>query len=795
MTQNTRDQRSIYNIHVVERKWREKWQKDKVYKTAIMPKCKYYCLEMWPYPSGRVHIGHIRNYTIGDVQARFKNAQGYDVLHPMGWDAFGLPAENAAIELGIAPEEFTKQNIARMKEDLMRFGFSYDWDCELTTCKPDYYKYTQELFLLLWSKGLVYKANALVNWDPVEKTVLANEQVVNGKGWRSGVEVEQKYLPHWFIRITDYAQDLLDGLNNIEWPEHIKTMQRNWIGKSEGVEFVFDVVKSDVSVNSDVMKSSMNVEKLRIFTTQQHTIFAATFCAVSFEHPLALHLQLSKKQIDVKSNIDLKNDVECISYDTGFSAIHPITDRVLPIVAVNYVLADYGTGAVFVCPAHDSRDLKLVKQMKCKNEMNNEMICVIDDKGFMIQSEFLNGLTVEEAKKKIIEYAETKGFGKRCVNFKLRDWGVSRQRIWGCPIPIAYCEKCGEVPYLQLHPSDRCADVKGSGCDGQSDRCVDVKGSGCDGQSKDRWWNEERYCKRCSSVLVPEVETLDTFVDSAWYFFRYAAVTMGCIDKVFDAETIKSWLPVDLYIGGIEHAVMHLLYARFFAKAIVDDRSFEPFTQLLSQGMVLNHTYQNVHGQYIYPETVKYDQEGNAIDDKGLAVTVGPAVKMSKSLKNDIDLSVLTEAFGVDAIRLAVLSDSPPTQTLQWSERSLQGCWRFVRKIYDVVISMHSRFMNVKNEKDDLKSVSEQDMMEFNVHIQHLTQNLDMLKYNLYVSRLYMIVNWLQKQRGCNVDKCIGIFVRVIEPIIPHLAQELWEMIREQDDEEYLYRVKWSMKG
>lgn len=675
-------------------KYQTAWENEKVYKVSTNPQKKYYILEMLPYPSGRVHIGHIRNYTIGDVIARFKRGQGYDVLHPMGWDAFGLPAENAAKQHGLPAKQFTKQNIASMKEDLRMFGFSYDWDLEITTCDPSYYVHTQKLFIDLYNKGLVYKAEAMVNWDPVEQTVLANEQVVDGLGWRSGAVVEQRSIPHWFFKITDYAEDLLSGLDNVDWPEHVKTMQRNWIGKSIGCTIDFEIEST----------ASQKHEVLSVFTTKPETIYGATFIAISSNHALAQYISNTSNMLSTSSKLE-----------PNIYAIHPLTGVKLPIVIGDYVLDDYGTGAILGVPAHDDRDRQLA------NGLGQQHISVIDDSGVMINSHDLDGLDVLTAREQVIQQLIQRNAGKRSTHYKLRDWGVSRQRDWGCPIPITYCDKCG--PVCTLNPST--------------------------------------ICPTCEGNAVPETETLDTFVDSAWYFFRYAelalkedplSATHAYDDIACSMQAIKTFMPVDLYIGGIEHAVMHLLYARFFAKAFTDDRTFEPFSKLLTQGMVLHPTYK-VDGQYIYPEQVEEYEE------QGVPVEVGPAEKMSKSVKNDVNLKELIKTYSADVIRMSVISDSPPEQDLNWNRDNLDSCWRFVTKVTRIYSDLI------------YSAVSTTPSKEFDLIFNGLIQDLHAIKLNTFIAKLRMLFNFL---RAANKQQVLS-FLQAFGLVCPVIAQSLYE--------------------
>lgn len=722
-------QTSSYAFKFCEKKWQDFWKTNKTFKFRTSTKPMQYVLEMLLYPSGRIHVGHVRNYTIGDVHARYMNAKGFNVLHPMGWDAFGLPAENASIKTGLHPSVYTAQNIAQMREDLERFGFSYDWDCEVDTSNFSYYRFTQELFARLFKKGLVYRADALVNWDPVEQTVLANEQVVDGKGWRSGATVQQKTLPHWFLKITDYAQDLLHDLEALDWPEHVKTMQRNWIGESVGCELIFQVLNA----------LDEKIEPLRVFTTQVHTIFGASFCAVSYQHPLAKHLNLVKSE-----------ELTYHPHYTSFNAIHPITAQILPIFAVDYVIDSYGTGAVFGCPAHDERDLQLAEQA------NLPIYVVIDSENKMIGSDFLDGLDIEDAKEKITQHLIELGCAKKVHQFRLRDWGISRQRYWGCPIPIVDCKKCGlvlDVP-VQLPTS-------------------------WDEMKSDQW--KSTTCPECKGDATRETETMDTFVDSSWYFLRYLAIAQN--NRAINQENahlidnnqpfnMNDLHPVDIYIGGIEHAILHLLYARFFCKALID-RSYEPFKRLLTQGMVINSTYKKFNGEYVYPEEVEHKDGKAFLKDEELII--GDPVKMSKSLKNDVNLAKLVDKYGADAIRLAVLSDSPPTQTLLWSERNLLGCWRWIRNTYKIIKNI------IKNSDKDSEK---QDSLE--ILINKITYDLDNIHYNTYIAKLRMFLNELEHKPSAYYAR---IFIRLLEPIAPHLAQELWSLF----NVDLIYNHSWPV--
>lgn len=729
-----------------------------------------YVLEMLPYPSGRIHVGHVRNYTIGDVFARYKMSRGFNVLHPMGWDAFGLPAENAAIKNNIHPDIWTKQNIESMKEDLIRLGFSYDWSVEFATCDPSYYKHTQKLFLELYKKGLVYLDNAVVNWDPVENTVLANEQVIDGKGWRSGAVIERREMPHWFIRITDYAQDLLDGLDNIDWPESVKVMQRNWIGKSIGANFKFEVFES--SNDNEANK----INEVRVFSTMPHTLFGGIFLVIAPEHELVERFL---------NNADIKAFVEHMKMRTveekrepkfegiqlpGIYAINPYTKKQMPIFIADYVLADYGTGAVFACPAHDDRDNAFAKKYGL------EIIEVMQGESgseIMINSGFLNGLEERKAFEIMIADMESKGIGQQETNYKLRDWSVSRQRYWGCPIPIIHCDKCGTLP----------VDVDNLPVELPKD--VDFAVPGNPLERHPTW--KHTTCHKCGGPALRETETMDTFIDSSWYFLRYAYLVEeknkgqerkgNGTEDAFSARTVEQWFPVDMYIGGIEHAVMHLLYARFFMKALnpSGDRSIEPFRRLFNQGMVCSATYHlkdSPRLEYVYPEDVSL-VNGKYQNREGQEVIQGSPVKMSKSLKNDVNLRNLMDAYGSDTIRLAVLSDSPPEQSLIWTQDNVAGCWKFLQRIWNLGVHILSSEHTCEASNDTTVLLHQS--------IKGITQDIENMQYNTYIAKLRILFNALEDaaKKGEKICDSFNIFLKLANPLMPYITQELYELFND----------------
>ncbi len=666
-----------YNAKESEAKWQAAWNARGAFVTpndSAKPKC--YVLEMFPYPSGNIHMGHARNYTMGDVIARFRRAQGFNVLHPMGWDAFGLPAENAARDRGIDPRAWTYQNIAFMSDQLKLMGLAIDWTREFATCDPAYYRHQQKLFLDFYRGGLVYRAEADVNWDPVDQTVLANEQVIEGRGWRSGALVERKKLSQWFFRITAYADELLAGLDTLtRWPEKVRLMQKNWIGRSEGLRFHFDL---------------SNGEKLDVFSTRPDTLFGASFVALSPDHPLAERLAASDPKLEAfiaechhtGTAEEAIEKAEKLGYDTGLTAAHPFdASWKLPVVVANFVLMGYGTGAIFGCPAHDQRDLDFARKYKLPvlpvvvPEGIDPKAFIVGDEAYtgpgrLANSRFLDGLSVDEAKAEVARRIEVEGRGTRTVNYRLRDWLASRQRAWGCPIPMIHCGKCGVVPAPESDlpvalPDDLSFQVHGSPL-----------------AAHPTW--KYTSCPSCGGEAERDTDTLDTFVDSSWYFMRFT-------DPAAPAPVtpaVNYWMPVDQYIGGIEHAILHLLYARFFTRAMktlgmvdVD----EPFAGLFTQGMVCHETYKDQSGEWLEPAEIEKRDGGFFVKGTNKPVTVGPSEKMSKSKRNVVTPSVIIDQFGADTIRWFMLSDTPPERDIEWTDQGAEGCWRFLQRIHRLV--------------------------------------------------------------------------------------------------------------
>jgi len=760
-----------YNFKIVENKWQEFWEKNKVFKSKLdKSKKKFYCLEMFPYPSGKIHMGHVRNYTIGDVLARYKSMKGYNVLHPMGWDAFGMPAENAARENKLDPKDWTNKNIDTMKTQLKKLGLSIDWDREISTCSEDYYKHQQTFFLELYEKGLVYRKENYVNWDPVDETVLANEQVIDGKGWRSGAIVERKKLSQWFFNISKFSQDLLDGLEILKaWPNKVKTMQKNWIGKSFGSEIDFKI------------EGDLPVEKVKCFTTRPDTLFGLSFLALSIDH------EISKFYEDKDDFKSFKNECsktgtteeaiavgEKIGFKTNLVAINPLNPKQkVPVYFANFVLMDYGFGAVFGCPAHDQRDFDFAKkynlEIKTVVRPNNKKENFKVDKeaysgpGVIINSDFLNGLEAPESSViETINILEKKKLGKKQINYRLKDWGVSRQRYWGCPIPIAYDKKGNSVPIPKSMlpvklPENIDLNVKGNPLDAQKD----WKSITIDGEK-----------------LVRETDTLDTFVCSSWYYLRFCSPNENKYG--FTKDEIDYWMPVDQYIGGVEHAILHLLYSRFFMRAISFKNSEfninEPFQSLFTQGMVCHETYKDEKNNWLSPEEVDSKDGKNFYlkSDNKNKVIVGPSESMSKSKKNTIDPEEIILNYGADAVRLFILSDSPPEKDVQWSEQGMVASYKFIQKLW----TLHNK-VKIKLDENNNSTKSEIPF-QINEFIDKINNNLERFNYNVIIANIYEIYNFLSKELekpigGKILLKNYANFLSVISPIIPHFASECLE--------------------
>ena len=751
---------SRYNHKVAEKKWQNQWIDKKIFESKKdNNKKKYYVLEMFPYPSGKIHMGHVRNYTLGDVVARYKKLKGFNVMHPMGWDAFGLPAENAAITEKKNPEDWTYKNIQTMKGQLKSMGFSFDWKKELATCHPDYYKHEQGFFIEMFKKGLAYKKESEVNWDPVDETVLANEQVIDGRGWRSGAVIEKKHLSQWFLKTSKYSEELLENLNELkEWPDKVKTMQTNWIGKSVGAE-----------INFNIINSNEKEKKIKIYTTRPDTLYGATFIAISSQHNLAKKLSEQDNTIKkfIKECEQSNPDKEKLGLNTGIRVEHPITKKHLPVYIANFVLMDYGLGAIFGCPAHDQRDLDFA------NKFNLDVIMVIEPisnikkitdtaftgEGKLINSDFLNGLDTESAKNKIIEFLQLKGFGSSKVNYKLKDWGVSRQRYWGCPIPILYREDGEIIPVSKkdlpvLLP-------KYNTENGVLKSLKDIEG-----------W-KKTICPETGMKAVRETDTFDTFFESSWYYLRFCNPRLN---DAIDFEEVKYWLPVDQYIGGIEHAILHLLYSRFFTKALRDLNYLdlnEPFKGLFTQGMVTHRTFKNTKNEWLEPSEIIAHGE-KILDLHGGVVSSGNIEKMSKSKKNVIDPTEIIELYGADTARWFMLSDSPPDRDLEWTERGVVSSYKFINKLWDIAekSSLYKPNLN-KNIINQLDG--------FDKIINEISINIESFHFNKSVAKIYEYVNLLSSLMGeeniseDELREAIKNLSIIIHPFIPHISEEIWE--------------------
>ena len=751
---------------VADVRWQARWDEERCFAAdPASPKPKTYVLEMFPYPSGRIHMGHVRNYTMGDVLARFRRMQGREVLHPMGWDAFGMPAENAAMERKVHPGDWTRQNIATMRGQLKRLGFALDWSRELATCDPEYYGHEQELFLDLFEAGLVYRKESEVNWDPVDQTVLANEQVIDGKGWRSGAPVERRKLAQWFLKITEFADELLDGLGELDsWPDKVKLMQENWIGRSRGLQFRFRL--------SDPVEGIDDVE---VFTTRPDTIFGASFVAIAAGHPLALAIAerdphaaefIAECQRGGTSLADIEA-AEKNGYRTSVEAVHPLDpDWPVPVYIANFVLMDYGTGALFGSPGHDQRDFEFASKYGLPirrvvaasvEEASQPVVGEADMiTGVTVNSRFLDGLTTDQAIAEVIRRAEEAGWGKGPIQYRLRDWGVSRQRYWGTPIPVIHCDKCGAVPV----PRDQLPVVL------PEDVTFDQPGNPLDRHES---WREVD-CPSCGGPALRETDTLDTFVDSSWYFIRFASEPA---DKPFDRAEAEKWLPVDQYIGGVEHAILHLLYARFWTRALNRIGRLgmsEPFKGLFTQGMVTHETYRAGDGSWLSPDEVRRDGDDWVHIESGAPVMPGRVEKMSKSKRNTIDPEPIIARYGADAVRWFMLSDSPPERDLEWSESGIEGASRFVQRVWRLATT-------------DTAGAGSDDGLERKLHrtIAAVSEALDGLQFNKAVAQLYELTSAIEKAKPSETrSNAIRTLVRLAAPAAPHLAEEAWAALGEQ---------------
>ncbi len=769
---------SRYNSRETEAKWQRLWREERLFEVAADPaRPKYYVLEMFPYPSGKLHVGHVRNYTMGDLVARYRRAQGFNVLHPMGWDAFGLPAENAAIAERTHPSLWTHENIATMRAQLQRMGFAYDWSREIATCHPEYYRHEQKMFLDFLAADLAYRRESWVNWDPVENTVLANEQVIDGRGWRSGAIVEKRLLSQWNLRITAFSDELLDALQGLErWPERVRLMQENWIGRSEGARVRFRIAGRD--------------DDIEVFTTRQDTLFGASFLALSPNHPLAQ--RLAERNPGLAAFIAECNRLgtseaaietaEKRGHATGLEAAHPFDEgRRVPVYVANFVLMEYGAGAIFGCPAHDHRDLEFARiyglpviPVVLPPGADPSTFAIgeeafVED-GTLFNSTFLDGLTVAEAKRAAVERLETLGRGERTIAYRLRDWGVSRQRYWGCPIPVVHCPGCGIVPVPESElpvtlPEDVGFDRPGNPLDHHP-----------------TW----KYvaCPRCGGPAQRETDTFDTFFESSWYFLRFCSARSPA---AFDREAVDYWMPVDQYIGGVEHAVLHLLYSRFFMRALTRcgylDRD-EPFAGLFTQGMVCHQTYRGGEGEWLFPEEVETDAEGRLVDRAHHPVVVGRTEKMSKSKKNVVGLDAIVDTYGADTARLYLLSDSPPERDLEWTETGIEGIWRYVNRLWRMVSEPPVPLAppgaavpaNLPPAVAAIRRATHQT-------IAAVTGDLDKFRFNRAVARVRELTNALEElpAAGPGVPEVLreGLetVTRLIGPMMPHLAEEMWQSL------------------
>ncbi len=784
-----------YNAREAERKWQQIWDSRELFRTKNDdPRPKYYVLEMFPYPSGRIHMGHVRNYAMGDVVARYKRARGFNVLHPMGWDAFGMPAENAAMANKTHPATWTYANIATMRAQLKSMGLSLDWHREIATCDPSYYKHQQRMFLDFLQNGLIDRKTAKVNWDPEDQTVLANEQVIDGRGWRSGALVEQRELTQWFFKISDYAQELNDALDGLErWPEKVRLMQKNWIGRSEGLSVRFALeAKTAPQGESDI----------EIYTTRPDTLFGASFIALAPEHPLAKKVAQNSPElaafIDECRRMGTAQEAidkaEKKGFDTGIRVAHPFDPSwTLPVYVANFILMEYGTGAIFGCPAHDQRDFDFatayklpIKTVVCPADAEPKTFQVgeapYDGEGLLVNSSFLDGLTITAAKEEVAKRLETVTLGsapvgKRKVNFRLRDWGISRQRYWGCPIPVIHCEVCGTVP----------VPIKDLPVKLPEDVTFDVPGNPLD---RHPTWKHVG-CPHCGKPARRETDTMDTFVDSSWYFARFTDPWIE--DQPTDRKAVDSWLPVNQYIGGIEHAILHLLYSRFFTRAMKKTGHAgisEPFDGLFTQGMVVHETYRDANGQWVSPAEIEIVSDGTDRSAKllttGAPVDIGSIEKMSKSKRNTIDPDDIIGTFGADTARWFMLSDSPPERDVIWTEEGVQGAARFVQRLWRLVGEVAD--LNPSPNAHDAAAEDAVLTIRKAAHraIIRVEEDVERLRFNRCVAHAYELANALQAELAVKKDKPVSpewiaamreaatFLVQIIAPMMPHLAEECW---------------------
>ena len=774
-----------YNFRLTESKWQTIWAQEKLFEAKDDEALKYYVLEMMPYPSGRLHMGHVRNYAIGDVIARYKWTKGFNVLHPFAWDSFGLPAENAAIKNKTHPGIWTNQNIATMKSQLNSLGLSIDWSREVSTCDASYYKHEQLFFLDFYKTGLAYRKESWVNWDPEERTVLANEQVIDGKGWRSGAPVTRKLLSQWFLRISDFSESLLQSLDDLKkWPEKVITMQKNWIGKSHGA-YIDYCLKN-------------HSQKIQVYTTRPDTIFGISFIAISPHHPLALELAKTDSTLSafIKECDGLGTSQKAIDtaekkgFKTNLEAISPFDEsRSIPIYVANYVLMDHGTGAVIGVPAHDQRDYEFAKKYKLPilpviSLLNGEMPCLEEkaymEQGILVNSYFLNTLTIPQAIQRSIEKLEELKVGYGATLYRLKDWGISRQRYWGCPIPIIYCNQCGIVPVPEKElpvtlPEDISFDIPGNPLDHHPT------------------WKHVK-CPKCAQAATRETDTFDTFFESSWYFLKLCSPHTASIP--FDKKIVESWMPVNQYIGGIEHAILHLLYSRFFMRALKKCGYLnlkEPFEGLLTQGMVAHKTYRSDNGDWVYPHDVIHEN-GKLYTKEGLSVKEGPSEKMSKSKNNTVDPSDILEEFGADTARLFILSDSPPDRGFEWTETGLQGTWRYLNKLWALVHKV-AQTEYATQRPDHFSSYAQEIERAAHKTIETVSRDYDLFHFNKAIARLRELSNQLE---NLNLEEpserwighwSVRVLVQLFSPFIPHFCEEAWQSILKERS--FLIRTPW----
>jgi leucyl-tRNA synthetase len=767
---------SRYNFRESEAKWQQRWRERQSFAARHDPaRPKYYVLEMFPYPSGKLHVGHVRNYTMGDLVARYHRARGYNVLHPMGWDAFGLPAENAAIAGGIHPAIWTAENIATMRAQLERMGFAYDWAREIATCHPEYYRHEQKMFLDFLAKGLAYRKESWVNWDPVDHTVLANEQVIEGRGWRTGALVEKRLLAQWNLRITKYSDELLDALKSLDrWPERVRLMQEHWIGRSEGARVTWAL--------------DGRQDPIEVFTTRPDTLFGASFLALSPHHKLAEALAKDDAALAefiaecdrTGTSEEAIETAEKRGYRTGIDAVHPLDQaRRVPVYVANFVLMEYGTGAIFGCPAHDQRDLDFARKYELPivpvvlpPKENPQSFAVGDtayvDDGTIFNSSFLDGLSVADAKRAVGERLETLGVGERTIAYRLRDWGVSRQRYWGCPIPVIHCPDCGIVPVPEDDlPVELPMDVDFAMAGNPLDRHPTWK---------------HVACPYCNSPSTRETDTFDTFFESSWYFLRFCSARAPI---AFERDAAQYWMPVDQYIGGVEHAVLHLLYSRFFMRALKECGYLdldEPFGGLFTQGMVCHQTYQNEAGDWLFPEEVTSGADGGLSDETGHPVIAGRLEKMSKSKKNVVGLDTIVDTYGADTARLYLLSDSPPERDLEWTDTGIEGIWRYVNRLWRLIsepaVALPPAGTAVSGSLSPALAAIRRATHKT---IAAVTDDIDKFRFNRAVARIRELSNALEgltedaTEAGAVLREGLETVTRLLGPMMPHLAEEMWQ--------------------